>query len=78
MPEEVSASFDPEVYLNDDAVGRYRYKWFYSVHSNYVREKSKSSKTSVRAQLSGVPLKELSCAKLGRLKNLRTHFKEYP
>ena len=36
--EEVSVTFDPEVDLNDDAVDRSRYEWFYSVRSNYTRE----------------------------------------
>ena len=39
MPEEISVTFDPEVDLNDDAVGRSRYERFYSVRSNYAREK---------------------------------------
>ena len=34
VPEEVSVTFDPEVDLNDDAVGRSRYERFYSVRSN--------------------------------------------
>ena len=38
MPEEVSVTFDPEVDLSDDAVGRSRYERFYSVGSSYVRE----------------------------------------
>ena len=38
VPEEVSVTFDPEVDLNDDAVGRSRYERFYSVRSNYTRE----------------------------------------
>ena len=38
MPEEVSVTFDPEVDLSDDAVGRSRYERFYSVRSNYARE----------------------------------------
>ena len=38
VPEEVSVTFDPEVDLNDDAVGRSRYERFYSVRSNYARE----------------------------------------
>ena len=38
VPEEESVTFDPEVDLNDDAVGRSRYEWFYSVRSNYARE----------------------------------------
>ena len=38
VPEEVSVSFDPEVDLNDDAIGRSRYERFYSVRSNYARE----------------------------------------
>ena len=33
MPEEVSVTFDPEIDLDDDAVGRCRYEWFYSVRS---------------------------------------------
>ena len=56
MPEEVSGTFDPEVDLNDDAVG--------SRHDRF--------KTFAKAQLSGVPLKEVEVA------NSRTHFKEYP
>ena len=39
VPEEVSVTFNPEVDdLNDDAVRRSHYEWFYSVRSNYVRE----------------------------------------
>ena len=57
-------TLDPEVDLNDDAVGRPRYERFYSALSNYER-KSKSSKTFTRAQSSaGVLLKELSRVKL--------------
>ena len=37
VPEEVSVSFDPEIDLSDDAVGRSCYEQFYSVCSNYVR-----------------------------------------
>ena len=37
VPEEVSVSFDPEIDLSDDAVGRSCYEQFYSVRSNYVR-----------------------------------------
>ena len=49
VPEEVSVTFDPEVDLNDDAVGRSRYERFYSFRSNLICErKSKSSKTFVR------------------------------
>ena len=33
VPEEVSVSFDPEVDLNDDAIGRSRHERFYSVRS---------------------------------------------
>ena len=36
--EELSVTFDPEVDLSDDAVGRSRYERFYSVRSNYARE----------------------------------------
>ena len=39
MPEEVSGTFDPEVDLNDDAVGRSRYERFYSVRSPIMRQK---------------------------------------
>ena len=60
--KEVSVTFDPEVDLSDDAIGRSRYEWFYSVRSNYA----KSLKMFARAQLR-VPLKELSRVKLGRL-----------
>ena len=38
MPEEVSVTFDPEIDLGDDAVGRSRYERFYSVRSNYEWE----------------------------------------
>ena len=40
VPEEVfnSITFDTEVDLNDGAVGRSHYEWFYSVCSNYARE----------------------------------------
>ena len=34
VPEEVSVTFDPEIDLDDDAVGRSRYERFYSVRSN--------------------------------------------
>ena len=60
---EMSVTFDPEVDLNDDAVGISRYGWFYSVRSNYGRT-SKSSKMFTRTQSSGMPLKELSHVKL--------------
>ena len=44
VPEEISVSFDPEVDLNDDAVGRSRYERFYSFRSDLICErKSKSS-----------------------------------
>ena len=62
MPEEVSVTFDPEVDLNDDAVGRSRYERFYSVRSNYARE-NMYSKTFTRVQSSG----KLSRVKLRRL-----------
>ena len=39
VPEEVSGTFDPEVDLNDDAVGRSRYERFYSVHSPIMQQK---------------------------------------
>ena len=39
VPEEVSVTFDPEVDLNDDAVGRSRYERFYSVRSLIMRQK---------------------------------------
>ena len=35
---EMCVTFDPEVDLNDDALGRSRYGRFYSVRSNYGRE----------------------------------------
>ena len=38
VPEEISVPFDPEVDLNDDAVGRSRYERFYSVRSSYASE----------------------------------------
>ena len=39
VPEEVSVTFDPEVDLNDDAVGRSRYERFNILfRSNYARE----------------------------------------
>ena len=38
VPEKMNVTFDPEVDLNDDAVGRPRYERFYSAHSNYTRE----------------------------------------
>ena len=34
VPEEGSVTFDPEVDLSDDALGRSRYERVYSVHSN--------------------------------------------
>ena len=70
VPEEISVTFDPEVDLNDNVVGRSRYKRFYSVCSNYVRE-NMSSKTFTRAQ-SKVPLKELLRVKLRRVSRLHT------
>ena len=39
VPEKVSETFDPEVDLNDDAVGRCRYERFYSVCSPIMRHK---------------------------------------
>ena len=39
MPEEVSVTFDPEVDVSDDVVGRSRYERFYSISSNYTRKK---------------------------------------
>ena len=39
VPEEVSVTFDPEVDLNDDAVGRSRYQQVYSVRNTNMREK---------------------------------------
>ena len=38
VADEISVTFDPEVDLNDDAVGRSHYEQFYSVRSNYARE----------------------------------------
>ena len=39
VPEEVSVTFDPEIELDNDTVGRTRYERFYSVRSNlYARE----------------------------------------
>ena len=35
---DVSVTFDPEVDLNDEAVGRSRYERLYAVRSNYARE----------------------------------------
>ena len=68
MPEEVSVTFDPEVDLNDDAVGRSRYERFYSVRNNYARENlSTVFENFARAQSSGVSLKEISRVKLRRL-----------
>ena len=58
VPEEVTVTFDPEVDLNDNAVGRSCYKQFYFVHRKLCERKSKSSKF-VRTQSSAVPLKEL-------------------
>ena len=46
-------NFDPEIDLDDDAFGRSRYEWFWSVRSSYAR-KTKPSKTFARV------LKELS------------------
>ena len=34
VPEEVSVTFDPEIDLDDDAIGISRYERFYSVRSN--------------------------------------------
>ena len=39
VPEEVSRNFGPEIDLKDDAVGRSRYKRFYSVRSSIMRQK---------------------------------------
>ena len=39
VPEEVSGTFDPEVDLNDDALGRSCYELFYSVRSPIMRQK---------------------------------------
>ena len=49
MPEEESLTFDPEVDLNDDAVGKARYERFFFVRSRRKCDKnSKSSKTFAR------------------------------
>ena len=63
MPEEISVTFDPELDLNDDAVGRSRYEKFYSVRSNYSRENLSLRRRS-REPGWWVPLKELSRVKL--------------
>ena len=39
VPEKVIGTFDPEVDLNDDTVGRSRHKRFYSVRSPIMRQK---------------------------------------
>ena len=48
MPEEVSVTFDPEIDLDDDAVGRCRYEWFYSVRSKQPREKQEVEAPNLR------------------------------
>ena len=47
LPEEVRVTFDPEIDLDDDTVGRSRYERFYSVRSNYTKENI----TSLRRRL---------------------------
>ena len=39
VPEKFSGTFDPDVDLNDDTVGRSRHEWFYSVRSPIMRQK---------------------------------------
>ena len=71
MPEEASVTFDPEVDLNDDAVGRSRYKRFYPIRSSYARENL--SLKDVRKS----PV-EWGAFERTFARNWRTHFKEYP
>ena len=79
LPEKVSATFDPEVDLNDDAVGRSRYERFYCVRSNYARENRSLRRCSREPQpnafdweLSRVEEQEVEAT------NSRTHFKNIP
>ena len=50
MPEEVNVSFDTEVVLNGDAVGRSRHERFFFVFCNYARENLILRKRSQKKQ----------------------------
>ena len=76
MPEEVSVTFDPEVDLNDDAVGRSRYERFYSVRNNYARENLSLRRLRESPVEWGVFEGNIACEV--EATNSRTHLKEYP
>ena len=76
VPEEVNVTFDPEVDLNDDTIGRYRYERLYSARSTLCERKYMCSKTFSRAQSSGAFEGTFACEVEATI--LRTHFKEYP
>ena len=49
VPEEESLTFDPEVDLNDDAVGKARYERFFLFAAGENATETQSSKTFARA-----------------------------
>ena len=77
VPEEIGGTFDPEVDLNDDAVGRSRYERFHSVRSRIMRQKIQVFE-DVRESLVEWGAFEGTFACEVEATNSRTHFKEYP
>ena len=73
VPEEKSVTFEQEVDLNDDAVGRSRYERFYSVRSNLICDFEDIRESPVEWDtFEGTFACEVEAT------NSRTHFKEYP
>ena len=77
VSEEISVTFDPEVDLNDDAVGRSLYERFYSVGSNYLRENLSHPRRSREPSRVGCLRRTFACEAEATI-NSRTHLKEYP
>ena len=73
VPEEKSVSFEQEVDLNDDAVGKSRYERFYSVRSNLICDFEDIRESPVEWDAF-----EGTFACKVEATNSRTHFKEYP
>ena len=77
MPEEVSGTFDPEVDLNDDAVGRSRYERFYSVRSPIMRQKILVFEDVRESPVEWGAFESTFACEV-EAANSRTHFKEHP
>ena len=56
VPEEESLTFDPEVDLNDDAVGKARYERFF-----FVRSRRKCDRNSVFEDVRESPRSRVGC-----------------